>query len=93
MARQRAVPRKAPVGNPVEAEVYPYYPAHTVNHEYEADGKVDKNEDDGCSKDYNECATFTGGITHITCSHSIVKGVYGYEARGICQNDCKPLCD
>ena len=74
MARKRAVPRKAPLGNPVEAEVYPYFPAHTVNHEYEADGKVDKNEDDGCSKDYNECATFTGGITHITCSHSIVKG-------------------
>ena len=79
--------------NPVEAEVYPYYPAHNLNHEYEADGKVDKNKDDGCSKHYNECATFTGGITHITCSHSIVKGFTAMKQGIISQNDCKPLCD
>ena len=31
MARERAVSRRAPVGNSVEAEVYPFYPSHTPN--------------------------------------------------------------
>ena len=27
-----------------------------------------------CNKIYNEAATITGGITHLTCKHAIIKG-------------------
>ena len=74
LARERAAPRKQPSKPSSEAQVYPYYPAHTLNNIYSADTVVDKSEDDGCNKDYNESSSFTGGITHITCNHSVVKG-------------------
>ena len=73
-ARELAVPRKPPALKSPEAEVYPYFEAHTINNVYEADKKDDKSEEDGCNKDYNESHSFTGGITHLTCKHSIVKG-------------------
>ena len=31
-------------------------------------------EKEACNKDYNESSKFTGGITHLTCNHNIVKG-------------------
>ena len=34
----------------------------------------DKTEDKKCDKSYSSKATITGGITHISCSHNIVKG-------------------
>ena len=73
-ARECAVPRMQPSQKSPEAEVYPLYAAHTVNNVYEADKKPDKSEEDGCNKDYNESSSFTGGITHITCNNSVVKG-------------------
>ena len=41
-----------------------------------ADGLKDDggDEDKGCNKDYNESSTISGGITHVTCQHSITKG-------------------
>ena len=42
---------------------------------YTADSKSDKSEEkEMCNKIYNEAATITGGITHITCKHGVVKG-------------------
>ena len=58
----------------MEAQVYPFYPAHTLNNVYTADSKKDKSEEEACNKDYNESSKFTGGITHLTCNHNIVKG-------------------
>ena len=74
LARDLAVPRSKPKKPEPESQVYPFYPLHTVNNKYQADSAKDKSEDDQCNKDYNESSTFTGGITHITCNHSIVKG-------------------
>ena len=73
-ARDRAVPRREPSKQSVEAQVYPFYPAHTLNNVYTADSKKDKSEEEACNKDYNESSKFTGGITHLTCNHNIVKG-------------------
>ena len=56
------------------AEVYPNNPVHTMDNKYHADKIKDKDEDGGCNKDYNESPTITGGLTHITCMHSINKG-------------------
>ena len=57
------------------AQVYPFYQVHSMQNIYEADSKADKSDDkDECNKIYNEAATITGGITHITCNHSVVKG-------------------
>ena len=55
------------------AEVYPNKPIHTMNIMYHADKIKDKDDDGGCHKDYNESPTITGGLTHITCMHSITK--------------------
>ena len=76
LAKERAMPRKKPDKKHKEAgaDVFPNYPIHTMDYEYEADSKKDKHEDDGCNKDYNESASISGGITHITCKHSICKG-------------------
>ena len=75
LARERTVPRKKPEGKPTECQVYPYYPVHTVKNTYLADSKSDKSEEkETCNKIYNEAATMTGGITHLTCQHGVVKG-------------------
>ena len=77
LARERAMVRKKPKAGHKEAEseVYPNYPIHTMEYEYEADSKKDDEDGDtGCNKDYNESATISGGITHVTCHHSICKG-------------------
>ena len=76
LAKERAMPRKKPNKShkEPEAEVFPNNPTHTMEYEYDADFAKDKYEDDGCTKDYNESSTISGGITHITCMHSICKG-------------------
>ena len=76
LARKNAVPRKKPIKGFSEplAEVYPNNPIHTMDNKYHADKIKDKDEDGGCNKDYNESPTITGGLTHITCMHSITKG-------------------
>ena len=75
LARERAVPRKHPTSQSPAAQVYPFYPAHSMKHTYAADSQPDKTDDtDECNKIYNESSTITGGITHLTCNHSIVKG-------------------
>ena len=56
------------------AEVYPNNLIHTMDNNYKADKYRDKDEDGGCNKDYNECPTITGGLTHITCMNIITKG-------------------
>ena len=72
MARRNTVPRIKPNSYFTEpiAEVYPNNPVHTMENVYRAD----KEKDGGCNKDYNECPTITGGLTHITCMHNITKG-------------------
>ena len=45
-----------------------------MENKYHADMIKDKDEDWGCNKDYNVSPTITGGLTHITCMHSITKG-------------------
>jgi hypothetical protein len=69
LARRNAVPRIKPNSDFTEpiAEVYPNNPVHTMENVYRADKEKDSNEDGGCNKDYNECPTITGGLTHITC--------------------------
>ena len=76
LARRNAVPRIKPNSDFTEliAEVYPNNPVHTMENVYRADKEKDSNEDGGCNKDYNECPTITGGLTHITCMHNITKG-------------------
>ena len=75
LARERTVPRKKPEGKPAESQVYPFYPVHTVKNTFLADSKVDKSDEkENCNKIYNEAATMTGGITHLTCKHGVVKG-------------------
>ena len=62
LARERAMVRKKPKAGHKEAEseVYPNYPIHTMEYEYEADSKKDDDDEDtGCNKDYNESATTT----------------------------------
>ena len=55
--------------------MYPGYPLHTLKNIYVADTKADSSAGkDDCNKIYNESATITGGITHITCQHGLVKG-------------------
>ena len=56
------------------AECYPYYPEHTMENSYKADMYKDKTEGKKCDKSYSSKATITGGITHISCFHNIVKG-------------------
>ena len=60
--------------SPPECEIYPLFPIHTMEYAYEADDKPDEGDSEHCNKDYNESATISGGITHITCQHSICKG-------------------
>ena len=45
-----------------------------MENSYKADMYKDKTEDKKCDKSYSSKATITGGITHISCSHNIVKG-------------------
>ena len=75
-AEKRAVKRTKPKydhkSTPVEC--YPNLPEHTVENIYKADAKVDKSEDKNCSKIYNSKSDITGGITHISCKHGVVKG-------------------
>ena len=75
-AEQRAAKRSKPKSDhvPCPAEVYPNLPEHTVENEYAADEKTDRTEDPSCSKAYNSNPDITGGITHISCEHNVVKG-------------------
>ena len=59
---------------PCEAECYPNNPEHTIENQYLADTRRDKTEDKKCGKSYNSKATITGGLTHLSCHHGIVKG-------------------
>ena len=81
LAEERAMPRRKPKPGhkAAESEVYPFYPLHTMEYEYDADRTDVQKEDGGdeekgCNKDYNESSTISGGITHVTCQHSITKG-------------------
>ena len=75
-AEERAVKRTKPKAgfesSPVE--IYPNMPEHTIENEYIADMERDKTEDTSCSKVYNSKVDITGGLTHISCEHNIVKG-------------------
>ena len=75
-AEERAVKRTKPKKNHKSAPVdcYPNNPEHTVENLYKADSKTDNTEDKSCSKIYNSKSAITGGITHISCEHGIVKG-------------------
>ena len=73
---ERAVKRTKPktTYKPCIAECYPNNPEHTMENQYEADTKRDRTEDKKCEKSYNSKATITGGLTHLSCHHGIVKG-------------------
>ena len=73
---ERAVKRTRPHERykPCEAECYPNNPEHTIENQYLADTMRDKTEDKRCGKYYNSKATITGGLTHLSCHHGIVKG-------------------
>lgn len=75
-AEQRAVKRTKPKANHKSApvEVFPNNPEHTVENTYAADLVEDKSEDASCSKAYNSKFDITGGLTHISCQHNVVKG-------------------
>ena len=75
-AEKRAVKRTKPKANHKSAsvEVYPNNPEHTVEDTYAADLYEDKTEDRSCSKIYNSKFDITGGLTHISCEHNVVKG-------------------
>ena len=75
-ARSRAAPRvnPGPKFKEAEAAIFPNLPVHTMNNRYSADAKMDETDDISCNKEYNESPSITGGITHITCKHSITKG-------------------
>ena len=75
-AEKRAVKRSKPKDDhrSAQADCYPNMPEHTVENIYKADSKVDKEEDKNCSKIYNSKSDITGGITHISCKHGVVKG-------------------
>ena len=75
-AEERAVKRTKPkIGyKPCPAEVYPNNKEHTMENEYYADTKKDKTEDSQCEKAYNYKSDITGGVTHLSCNHGIVKG-------------------
>ena len=75
-AEERAVKRTRQGKNHKSAPVdcYPNNPEHTVENFYKADLKTDKTEDKSCSKIYNSKSAITGGITHISCEHGVVKG-------------------
>ena len=45
LARERAVPRKQPATKGPDAQVYPFYPVHSVKNNYAADYKPDKTDD------------------------------------------------
>ena len=77
IAYERAVKRTRPHVNykPCEAECYPNNPEHTIENQYWADTWRDKTEDKRCGKSYNSKATITGGLTHLSCHHGIVKGI------------------
>ena len=53
---------------------YPRIPEQTVENNYKVDAKVDKREDKNSSKIYNSKSDITGGKTHISCKHGVVKG-------------------
>ena len=78
LAKERAVPRikPGPGHKPVESEIYPLYPLHTLDNDYEADMRTEGEIEDsaGCNKYYNDSVTISGGICHVTCQHSICKG-------------------
>ena len=71
-AVKRTKPKPDHVSAPVE--IYPNMPEHTVENVYKADDERDKTEDVSCSKAYNSKVDITGGLTHISCEHNIVKG-------------------
>ena len=73
---ERAVKRSKPKPDykPCLAECYPNDPEHTLANHYVADGQRDKTEDKKCTKAYNSKATITGGLTHLSCQHGVVKG-------------------
>jgi hypothetical protein len=75
-SEERAVKRTKPKQGhkPSTVEIYPNNPEHTLENTYAADFKQDKTEDQSCSKEYNSKSTITGGLTHITCEHGVVKG-------------------
>ena len=76
LAEERAVKRTKPKKDyeSSKVEIYPNNPEHTMENVYKADTKKDKTEDKSCEKIYNSKSTITGGITHISCHHGIVKG-------------------
>ena len=71
-AVKRTKPKPDHESAPVE--IYPNMPEHTVENEYTADQMKDETEDANCSKAYNSKVDITGGLTHISCQHNIVKG-------------------
>ena len=75
-AEQRAVKRTKPKSGyeSCRVEIYPNLPEHTIENEYLADIEKDKSEDASCSKAYNSKVDITGGITHLSCEHNVVKG-------------------
>ena len=75
-SEDRAVKRTKPKNDhqSAPAECYPNNPEHTVENIYKADSFSDKTEDKVCNKVYNSKSDITGGITHISCEHGVVKG-------------------
>ena len=75
-AEKRAVKRTKPKAGfeSSAVEIYPNLPEHTIENEYVADMERDQTENTSCSKAYNSKVDITGGLTHISCEHNIVKG-------------------
>ena len=91
-ARSRAAPRINSGEDHTEAEaaVYPNLHVHSMDYRYAADNKRDETDDSSCNKEYNESPIITGGITHISCKHSIYEGVYCNAKGGISSYDSCP---
>ena len=71
---KRTKPKAGFESSPVEITQTCLFSEHTIENEYIADMERDKTEDTSCSKVYNSKVDITGGLTHISCEHNIVKG-------------------
>ena len=76
LAENCAVKRTKPKSDHISApvEVFPNNPEHTVENTYAADDNEDKTQDEPCRKNYNSSFDISGGITHMSCKHNVVKG-------------------
>ena len=76
LSRSVAAPRKVPHKDfvPPLADVFRDYNIHTMDNNYKADSKKDKDDNDDCNKHFESSTYISGGIGTVTCQHKILKG-------------------